>query len=96
MKKPGESGVPWGRVREAEVWGKLVTLHCEDGLTVHAAIGAYGTLYEIEISSSWALWRMSAIVADLLPRGLMFVPLDDVDDEEDEGLTIHFWDDKGT
>lgn len=90
--------VPRGRIIEAELWGVHKDLHEDDGLCLRAMMGAYGTLYELEISSSWALWRASEVLAGKLPTGVELVVFDEDtnEDEELDGVTVvHYWKDKG-
>jgi uncharacterized protein YfaS (alpha-2-macroglobulin family) len=85
------------RVIEAELWGVHKDVYADDSLAITSATGAYGTLYEIELYSSWALWRASAVLTDHLPSGVELVPPEGEIDEDEEfyGLVVHFWKDKG-
>ncbi|MEW1838548.1 hypothetical protein AB0392_11390 [Nonomuraea angiospora] len=87
------------RLIEAELWGTHEEVHVEPGLELRRVVGAFGTLYELEITSEGALARTSTVLAEYLPPGVEHVPFEGVpeEDEEHDGvIVVHYWKDKGT
>ena len=80
---------------EATLWGTIVEMHSEDGLTLRKATGAFGTLYEIECWSAWRMLRLPALL-ELLPPEARFkcIGIPDDDDPDESGvLTLQYWED---
>lgn len=78
---------------EAELWGAHAVLLAAVGLEIRSAVGAYGTLYELEISSPWIFWRLTDYIAAWIPAGAIFKDFGPVDPgEEDDGvIVLHYW-----
>lgn len=78
-----------GRVLEAELWGECGEIYTGPGLTLKALYGAYGTLYELEVSSAFALGRVPVILATYLPgRGRWRPP---TGHDTEGSFLMHIW-----
>jgi hypothetical protein len=67
-----------------------MVIHEEDGLTITAARGTYGTYYEIEVRSLWRFWRLHAVIA-LLPPGVVYREPEGWDEDDEGGFVIQYW-----
>lgn len=91
MHNHGRKGGIVHRIAEAELWGIHSDLLVMPGLTVRQAVGLYGTIFEIQCTSLWRLWRLHAHLAQVLPLGAEWRVLHNWDTDDNGVCVIHFW-----
>lgn len=84
-----------GRSREAQGYGYREVVYDDGRIALRAMHGKYGSLYEVAVFSSFALGRISTMIATHLPPGLEWqhpkAPTDVT-----APFLMHFWKDGTT